>query len=455
MPRHGFFVRCFLVALLSCSVQAQTLACGFEHTCALLQTGVVKCWGKNNDGQLGDGSTDDSATPVQVVGISNAVSVAAGGEHTCALLIDGTIKCWGKNAMAQIGDGNQGADVLTPVTVDGISTATAVALGDTHSCAVSADETARCWGDSGRGQLGNGNAGHGGDVERVATEVSDLTEVWHIALGSQYTYAENTDGELFCWGELGSNEDARETNPARINAGATVKHVSVGDGHACAVLYTGSVECWGDNSNGKLGDGTTENRGSPTLVTPGLTTATEVALGGDHSCALLESKTIKCWGRNDKGALGDNSRFDSNAPVDVTRLTGATSVAAGKAHSCAATTTGQVLCWGNNLHGQLGHGSSEELSYVPVNVTGLTIAVAEVTTTASPPPDPLPPAPPLPPGATTASPQPAPSPPPVPSPPLPASLIFGESDYDSSVPRCFSKGNFSVSLAVSLVCASR
>lgn len=309
------------------------LAVGSFHTCAILTSGAVKCWGSNTNGQLGNGTTTNSNIPVAVTNISSgAVGItAADGNgtsgHSCAVMSTGGIKCWGTNAVGQLGNGSTATTVSTPVDVTGLSAgATLVAAGSLQTCAILTDGTVRCWGSNNSGQLGNGTTTN----SSVPVVVTGLTGVVALKGGGD--------------------------NTSKI---AT-----------CAVTGSGGLKCWGSNSDGQLGNGGTTSSSTPVDVT-GLTSGVvSVALGNRHACASLSTGGVKCWGWGTNGQLGNGGTASSSTAVQVSGLTsGVTAVAAGYEHSCAITSTGGVRCWGNNSSGQLGNGTTT-LSSVPVAVSG-------------------------------------------------------------------------------------
>ena len=307
-----------------------SVAAGTAHTCALTTAGAVKCWGKNSYGQLGNGSDDyTSNVPVDVTGLNTGVTaIAAGDTFTCAVAA-GAAKCWGINSRGQLGNGSDDYTSNVPVDVTGLNTGvTAIATGGNHACAVVNGAT-KCWGMNSYGQLGNGSDDY---TSNVPVDVTGLdTGVTFIAAGDTFT---------------------------------------------CAVA-AGAAKCWGINSYGQLGNGSDDYTSKVPVDVTGLNTGVTAIATGDtddidessaHACAVVAG-AARCWGRNSRGQLGNGSDdYTSNVPVDVTGLdTGVTAIATGADHSCAVA-SGAAWCWGFNGYGQLGNGSDDYTSNVPVNI---------------------------------------------------------------------------------------
>lgn len=363
------------------------LEAGAQNTCALLANGTVRCWGVNNFGQLGDGTTLSRSVPTTVSGLSNVIAVAAGGSHTCALLVNGIARCWGVNGSGRLGDGTT-VNRLTPVTVSGLIDAVDIETGSAHTCALHSSGTARCWGLNGSGQIGDGTT-----VNRLTqVQVGGFENAVNITAGGSHTCALLADGSAKCWGanqsgQLGiSNTAPTNIAPTPVlggGGGVTARDIAAGRNHTCAVRANGTVACWGSNDSGQLGDGTTTNRLTPVTVifslNNPLTNVVAIALGESHTCALVTVGVPLCWGLNSSGQLGNGTVSSSPTPVGVLGLTNvvgiATAGALGSSHTCALRADGTVRCWGANGSGQLGNGTTLQ-SNVPVTVSGLTNAVA-------------------------------------------------------------------------------
>ena len=229
----------------------------------------------------------------------------------------------------------------------------------------------------------------------LATVALAEVEVTDISAGGSHTCAVMTGGSIKCWGsnfegQLGMGLYAQdkstrainlvpignpvEIDPSKIGIISTATSVALGGVHSCAVLTGGAIKCWGENNAGQLGDGTTTSDGWAVDVS-GITTATSIALGASHSCALLTGGTIKCWGDNGFGELGDGTATQRTTPVDVSGISTATSIALGTGHSCALLTGGAIKCWGLNGYGQLGDGTTTQRA-TPVDVSGITTATS-------------------------------------------------------------------------------
>ena len=347
-----------------------------SHACALVSGGKVKCWGRNDLGQLGGGAQNFSATPVAAA-VTGAAAVAAGDAHNCALLSDGTVKCWGDNSAGQLGNGTT-ATSASPVSVGGVTGASVVAAGSSHSCAVASAVT-YCWGGNSDGQLGDGTTVSSSNPVAV---VGLSVTAKGIAAGSKHSCALLTDGTVQCWGgnsdgQLGNGSTTGSPAPVAVGGlTTTAKAISTGAAHSCALLTDGTVQCWGDNSTGQLGNGSTTDSSSAAPVS-GVAGAKAIAAGYDHSCALLSDGTVKCWGDNAKGELGNGSATASSTAVTVSGISGALSISAGSSSSCAVLADGKAKCWGDNTKGKLGNGSTTNSSSA---VTVSEIAGAEAIT---------------------------------------------------------------------------
>jgi len=309
--------------------QSTGVTTGGFHSCAVRQNGTVQCWGMNEVGELGDGTTTNSSTPVNVVGITTAVAVAAGYKHACALLQNGTVKCWGDNSYGELGDGHgvlvsqrggpSTAHSSVPVTVVGINTAVAITASDGyHSCAVLQDGTVRCWGDNISGQLGDGTR----NSALTPVTVVGITTASAVSSGDFHTCALLGDGTIRCWGlnysgQLGDGTGWDSNTPVVVSGINTAVGVSAGVIHSCATLQNGTARCWGYNSNGQIGNGTTTDALAPVGVS-GITTATSsVAAGNNDSCVVLQGGLVRCWGMNTYGELGTGTTADTHTPATV------------------------------------------------------------------------------------------------------------------------------------------
>ena len=352
------------------------VAAGGFHSCYLFNTGAVKCWGANYYGQLGDETTDDRTSPVAVSGLSSGVAaITTGKYHSCALLNSGAVRCWGGNEFGQLGDGTT-VDRSSPVAVSGLSSGVvAITGGGTHTCALLNTGAVNCWGENWAGQLGDETT-----VDRSSpTAVSGLSSgVVAITGGRYFTCALLNSRAVKCWGEnyggqLGDETTVDRSSPVAVSGlPSGVLAISAGGYHACALLNSGAVKCWGENFYGQLGDGTTDNQRSSPAAVSGLSSGVvAISAGFEHTCALLNAGAVKCWGDNEYGEVGDETTVNRSSPVDVSGLSsGVLSVTAGRWHNCAVLTSGVLKCWGDNENGQLGDGTNLDSS-IPVIVSGL------------------------------------------------------------------------------------
>ena len=362
---------------------ATAVSAGEDHTCAVTSAGGLKCWGINWSDELGDGTKTSRTTPVDVVGLtSGVVAVSAGRFHTCALTTAGGLKCWGRNYDGQLGNGTT-TGRLTPVDVEGLTSGVAsLSAGVRHTCAVTTAGGVKCWGENFYGQLGDGTT-----TERTTpVDVIGLTtSVASVSAGFGNTCALTTSGGVQCWGRNvfgqlvdGTTTD-RNTPVDVVGLTSGVASVSVGGGHTCAVTTSGGVKCWGNNFYGQQGDGTTTDRNMPVDVIGLSSGVASVSASVGYTCAVTTSGGLKCWGDNTVGQLGDGTTNGRETPVDVIgRSSGVAAVSAGWSHACAVTTTGSVKCWGNSFDGQMGDGTTPE-RLTPTDVTGLSSGVASIS----------------------------------------------------------------------------
>jgi alpha-tubulin suppressor-like RCC1 family protein len=342
-------------------VSAVLAAASLCATGASAQSSVVYVWGANFDGQLGNGTTTDSYSPIAVQGLSEVASVAGGGFHSMVRLTDGTVRAWGYNYYGELGNGMYGAlaDRYSPVVVTELSGVTSIAGGYWHSLALLTDGTVQAWGYNYCGQLGDGTATN----HQSPQTVPGLSGVTSVTAGFEHSLALLSDGTVQAWGlnrygELGDGTTTWRYAPVAVTGLSGVSVLAAGVEHTLARLSDGTVRAWGDNSYGQLGDGTTTQRNSPITV-PGLSGVVSVAGGRFHSLALLSDGTVQAWGYNASGQLGDNTQAGSRpSPVAVTGLTNIVDIEAAYDSSFALSADGQLWAWGYNLHGSLGVGDT-------------------------------------------------------------------------------------------------
>ena len=319
------------------------LATGYHHSCALKADGAVNCWGGNNYGQLGDGSTVNRPSPTVVSGLITLVDVVTGVKvvaisvgtyHTCALKSNGVVRCWGYNGYGQLGDGTT-ANKSTPTAVPSLTEVAALTTGWKHSCALKTDGTVRCWGANSNGQLGDGTTVDKSTptptvVPALFIGLTPMTGVATITSGDTHNCALKTDGTVRCWGDntygkLGDGTNTLRTTPVVVPGLAGVAAVSAGIDHSCALQTDSTVRCWGYNGGGQLGDGTIVNKSSPVAVPSILSLANiltgvkvaALATGYNHSCALKTDGAVRCWGANSYGQIGDGTTTQRLAPTAV------------------------------------------------------------------------------------------------------------------------------------------
>lgn len=349
-------------------------------TNASASTYGAAAFGGNTSGQLGNGTTHESSFPVIVLGATELTAVAAGGEHSLALRENGEVIAWGENSDGQVGDGTT-TTRTSPVAVKGLpkgEKVIAIATGADFSLALEESGHVWAWGSDARGELGNGSSGGRSDE---AVEVSKISTATAIAAGAQNGYALLANKTVVSWGDnefdqLGDGSSGGLSDePVSVEGLEGVVRIAAGGEHALALLENGTVKSWGRNLVGELGDGTTTNRDRPVSVSE-LTEVKQIAAGTNFSMALLNADTVKTWGNATGGELGDGSFGPekcgpfgcSKTPVEVKELTGVKTIGAGNNNGYAIKTTERLWGWGGSQ--ALGSGVSGDQN-VPVEVTGL------------------------------------------------------------------------------------
>ncbi|MDX6230749.1 MAG: hypothetical protein QOI76_4139 [Frankiales bacterium] len=336
---------------------------------------TLSSWGHNSRGELGIGSTANTAIAVPVPGLTGVTAVAGGGNNGYARRFDGTVWAWGYNGFGEVGNGTT-TDTALPVKVKGLTGVTAVAGGTYAGYALRSDGTVWAWGYNRHGELGNGATVD----SSLPVQVSGLTSVVAVGAGQNSAYAVRSDGSAWAWGwndfgQLGDGTTTTRTTPVRLTGLPAVVAVAGGGETAYALAANGTVWAWGYNNLGELGNGTTTASLSPLQVS-GVTGATAIAASLETGYALAGDGTEWSWGDNGNGQLGDGTTTDRPLPVKVTGLSGVTAIAAGGSQAgYALRFDGTVSAWGYNGQGQLGDATTtNHYSATPVN--GLTGVVA-------------------------------------------------------------------------------
>lgn len=382
---------------LPCLVE---VAGGFGHACGRGGDGSVWCWGENDYGQLGNGTTTGQPCgsvvcrpqPAQVPGLgASVVEVTAGRGHTCVRKGDGSIWCWGMD-VGELSDAGQNCGGWScepsPAQITAIGTsAVQVTVGFGHTCVRKNDGTVWCWGGNQYGSLGDGTTI--GKPSPVQVTALGTTAV-EVVAGGNHTCARKSDGTVWCWGANGHGQLGDGTitsgapygkpSPVQVTAlGTSAIEVEPGYDFTCARKNDGTLWCWGNNETGQLGDGTTNAAKPSPAQVPLASSVAEVAAGGAHTCARTTNGAVWCWGFNDYGAVGDGTTSGQTcgsvtckpSPVEVASLgTSASYIAAGWYQTCARKADGSMWCWGDNTYGQIGDGTTASPQPLPVQISG-------------------------------------------------------------------------------------
>jgi alpha-tubulin suppressor-like RCC1 family protein len=309
---------------LQTSLQFRQVSVGGDHMCGLTEDNLAYCWGSNLAGQLGNGTSHSSTSPVAVLGGRQYLQIRAGDLHTCAVTLAHDVFCWGDNTFGQVGDGGTVSHRFRPVKVAGGLKFIQVVAGSFHTCGATTDNRGFCWGWAGEGQIG--------------------------------------DGKIV----------RQRSTPRAVAGGLAFRFLTAGNAHSCGLTTDNRAFCWGNNDSGRLGDGTTHGRLAPVAVADGHTFNT-LSAGGDHTCGV-SAHVAYCWGNNATGQIGDGTKTDRLRPKIVSgglQFDGVDAAAAvgESSFTCGVTTTNRAYCWGWNQFGTLGDGTNDDSS-VPVAVVG-------------------------------------------------------------------------------------
>ena len=307
------------------------VSAGLDHTCAIVGSGDAYCWGRGPTGALGADTVTSAIAPVLVLGGNKFSQISAGEEHTCALDVQGETMCWGANSRGQLGVViGDTARRTRPVRV-GITQPKFKQLsgGAYHTCAITLDNRAYCWG-------------------------------WNV------------------FGQIGNSSTIGQQLPVEVHGNLRFSTLSAGVTHTCGITMAGSAYCWGNGVSGQLGDGATTTRLAATPVTGGLT-FTAIAAGEHHTCAIATGGVAYCWGSGDVGQLGTGNTQSSPRPVAVTGSARFVSIDAAAEHTCAATATGELYCWGHNNFGRLGTLGLATITATPTRVVADTVQFSELS----------------------------------------------------------------------------
>jgi alpha-tubulin suppressor-like RCC1 family protein len=369
----------------------ESLTVGIRHSCGLAPDGKAYCWGSNEYGRLGDGSTSNRSTPVPVAGDLTFSTLVAGGRHTCGLTMDASAYCWGGNHVGQLGDGTT-TDRMMPGKVAGGLEFVSLSLGGGYSCGLTAAGDAYCWGGNLLGNFGNGKEVVGGACELTASSrppevirpycTSPVPAAIGLTLrrlepGSWHACGSALGGTVYCWGsnaagQVGDNTTTDRLTPAPVASEQHYVDLSGGSTYACALRVDGEADCWGHLPYTYLNDNIPAPGSvifGPTLpepMAPGLKFKI-VSVGAEVACGLTDDdSTAQCWGDGLHGALGDGTMRDPNNPNSRPRMTPAPvlggrtfqTIVVGNRTACGLTAEGAAYCWGRNDYGQLGDGTT-------------------------------------------------------------------------------------------------
>jgi len=335
------------------------VAAGQGFSLGLDPSGNVWAWGAGEQGQLGDGLGQTSSEPARVESVSGAIGIAAGAAHALALLADGTVVGWGNNSSGQLGTAAEPSGYqLSPTALDGLTGMVAVAAGQSHSLALTADGLVYSWGGNAAGQLGDGTT----DDRALPAQVPSLGNIVAIAAGDNHSMALAADGRVYAWGDdswgqVGTGGYSLEVVPVEVLDDAVA--ISAGTRHSVSIRSNRSVWAWGRYLGGSPWPVGIEQCGEGGCQYEPFNDAEALADGGEHTLSIRADRHVWAWGSGQYGQLGTGMSW-ADAPTLVESLDGVVKIAAGATHSLAITATGEIWAWGRNTDGQIGDATTED-----------------------------------------------------------------------------------------------
>ena len=361
---------------------ASAVAVGYSHACLIATSGSAGyCWGRNDQGQLGDGTGTNSSVPVAVAGGHAWSAIDGGYNHTCAIDGGGAAYCWGHNSYGELGDGTTNTS-LTPVLVTGGYTWAMVSAGDSTTCGVTNAGAAYCWGTGAQGKRGDGTTGNVSSPTLVSGGLTWST----VSVGTSHTCGVTTGGAAYCWGrdlegELGNAAmNAGSNVPVAVVGNLTWSKISAAENISCGVTTSGTGYCWGGDAYGSAGTGGAGTVSSPTPLAGGRQWSMMIG-GSGASCGIATTGLAYCAGADGLGALGDGGSASQSTPVAVSGGQTWASLAVGGGGACGLTSSNLVYCWGWDAYGNLGDGGTTNRN-VPTGVVSFSAPQSSATISA-------------------------------------------------------------------------
>ena len=358
--------RCGTRSTSSCTApnapSLETVSAGYAHSCGLERDGTAWCWGDGRKAALGNGTNSVLRWPERIATEHRFTQVVAGGSFTCGMTADGTALCWGTSEVAP----NWPKPTLQPLAIGTFGAGARLTAGRRHACVLDASGRVWCWGWNVDGETGTGSSGIASSLVATPTPVLGDLRFVSISAGSNFTCGATTIGQLLCWGNnvdgvLGDQAAERcgdvnpvpcSARPVEIKAPESMRQVSSGTSHACALSATDAVYCWGANDHGQLGHVGAAIRAPQRVTVSGPTRFRSVESGGIETCAITTTNALYCWGADYRSTRLSGLSKEDVQPRHVAN--GIRSVAMGQIHFCALTSDGAVRCWGDTMMGAFG-----------------------------------------------------------------------------------------------------